>query len=184
MIIEERLSGPEVSLLAFSDGVPSNRCRPRKITNASSTTIKGPTPAAWARMPRPRSAARADRGIHAIRTAAIVDCREEGRPFSGVLYAGLMLTADGPRVLEYNCRFGDPETQAILPLLETDLLEIALACVEGNLDKVAVEWQAGSAACVVVAAKGYPAAPELGEAIHGMDALPEKSCCFHAGTAR
>ena len=85
-------------------------------------------------------------------------------------------------MLEYNCRFGDPETQALLPLLKTDLLEIALACVEGRLDEVPVEWLGGSAACVVLASGGYPGKPESNQVITGVDRLPEGSACFHAGT--
>ncbi len=186
VIIEERLSGPEVSLLAFSDGRTVCSMLPAQDHKRLLDGDHGPnTGGMGAYAPAPICPPQlVDELMHTVLQPAVDCLREEGRPFVGVLYAGIMLTPDGPRVLEFNCRFGDPETQALLPLLKSDLLEIALACVEGNLDKVAVEWQAGSAACVVVAAKGYPAAPELGEAIHGMDALPEKSCCFHAGTRK
>ena len=87
---------------------------------------------------------------------AVDGLRAEGMPFVGVLYAGMMLTADGPRVLEFNCRFGDPETQAILPLLETDLLDIAEACADGPPAQVDIRWKPGAAACVVLASEGYP----------------------------
>jgi phosphoribosylamine--glycine ligase len=112
-----------------------------------------------------------------------VDClREEGRPFVGVLYAGLMLTADGPRVLEYNCRFGDPETQAILPLLETDLIDITEACAQGTLHSIDVKWRSGAAACVVIASEGYPGKYPVGREIRGLDAPFENAVAFHAGT--
>jgi phosphoribosylamine--glycine ligase len=87
---------------------------------------------------------------------AVDGLRAEGHPFVGVLYGGFMLTAEGPRVIEFNCRFGDPETQVVLPLLESDFLEIALACVEGRLNQVDVRWKGGAAACVVLASGGYP----------------------------
>jgi phosphoribosylamine--glycine ligase len=108
--------------------------------------------------------------------------REEGRPFVGVLYAGLMLTADGPRVLEYNCRFGDPETQAILPLLESDLLDVVEACVTGRLAEIDVRWRSGAAACVVIASEGYPGKYPSGREIRGLDATFENAVVFHAGT--
>jgi phosphoribosylamine--glycine ligase len=108
--------------------------------------------------------------------------RTEGRPFVGVLYAGLMLTADGPRILEYNCRFGDPETQAILPLLETDLIDIAEACAIGQLNTIDVKWKSGAAACVVIASEGYPGRYPMGREIRGLDASFENAVAFHAGT--
>ena len=99
----------------------------------------------------------------------------------GVLYAGLMLTPDGLRVLEFNCRFGDPETQAVLPLLETDLVEVAEACVDGNLAETDVRWGAGASVSVVLASKGYPEKAESGQFI-SIGGLPEGVVCFHAGT--
>jgi phosphoribosylamine-glycine ligase len=99
----------------------------------------------------------------------------------GVLYAGLMLTPAGLRVLEFNCRLGDPETQAVLPLLETDLLEIAEACVNGNLADTDVTWNDGAAVCVVLASRGYPEGVESGKPAT-IGELPENVVCFHAGT--
>src|SRR5438046_6122214 len=93
----------------------------------------------------------------------------EGNPYRGVLYAGLMLTPSGPRVLEFNCRFGDPETQVLMPLLQSDLLDIAEACANGRLAQVDVRWKAGAAACVVLASEGYPGKYPSGRAIHGLD---------------
>jgi phosphoribosylaminoimidazole synthetase len=108
--------------------------------------------------------------------------RAEGRSYVGVLYAGLMLDPRGPQVLEFNCRFGDPETQVLLPLLKSDLLEIAMACVEGRLAEESVEWSTGSAACVVLASGGYPGKYTSGEVVRGLENLAEGSTMFHAGT--
>jgi phosphoribosylamine--glycine ligase len=112
---------------------------------------------------------------------AVDGLRREGRKFVGVLYAGLMLTEAGIRVLEFNCRFGDPETQAVLPLLETDLLDIAESCVHGNLADLDIRWKDGAAVCVVLASKGYPEKTESGKVVT-FGELPEKTVCFHAGT--
>ena len=105
-------------------------------------------------------------------------------PFSGVLYAGLMLTKSGPRVIEFNCRFGDPETQAILPLMKSDLLDVLLACAAGTLDRCELEWRAGSAATVVAASGGYPGAYAKGHPIGGLADAVERpdTMVFHAGT--
>jgi phosphoribosylamine--glycine ligase len=109
--------------------------------------------------------------------------RDEGIDYKGVLYAGLMVTKDGPKVLEFNCRFGDPETQVLIPLLETPLLDLILAVVNGTLDKQPLVAKPGSALCVVLAAPGYPDKPVLGGAIAGLDAktTPDQAL-FHAGT--
>jgi phosphoribosylamine--glycine ligase len=108
----------------------------------------------------------------------------EGRPFRGVLYCGLMLTADGPKVIEFNARFGDPETQVILPRLASDLLPALVAARDGALDAVALRWRDDAALCVVMAARGYPETYKKGSTIHGLDkagALPGVTV-FHAGT--
>jgi phosphoribosylamine-glycine ligase len=110
----------------------------------------------------------------------------EVTPYVGVLYAGLMLTDGGPKVLEFNCRFGDPETQAILPLLDGDLVEVMLACVDGRLDEVAVGWRPGACATVVMASEGYPDAYPAGRPIAGLaeaEAL-DGVVVFHAGSTR
>jgi len=113
---------------------------------------------------------------------AVDGLAEEGRPFVGVLYAGLMLTKEGPKVLEFNCRLGDPETQALLPLLDTPLVEIVQACVEGRLHELEPRWKEGSAACVVAAAPGYPVKPETGATIEGLAEDQPNTMVFHAGT--
>ena len=106
----------------------------------------------------------------------------EGNPYRGVLYAGLMLTPSGPKVLEFNCRFGDPECQLILPLLDADLSEICQSVTEAKLEAAAVRWRRGRTFGIVLAAPGYPEAPQTGDAIDGLDDLPEDVLIFHAGT--
>jgi phosphoribosylamine--glycine ligase len=112
---------------------------------------------------------------------AVKGLKSEGMPFVGVLYAGLMLTQNGIRVLEFNCRFGDPETQVVLPLLETDLLEVVEACVDTNLANMNMRWKNGAAVCVVLASKGYPEKVESGKQVI-IEELPDDMVCFHAGT--
>jgi phosphoribosylamine--glycine ligase len=111
---------------------------------------------------------------------------ERGSPYVGILYAGLMMTDNGPKVLEFNCRFGDPETQVVLPLLKTDLYEISQACVEGHLDRVEVQWLSGACATLVIASPGYPDSYPQGLPISGLDkvAALDDTVVFHAGTAR
>jgi len=123
-----------------------------------------------------------DEIVRAVLQPAISGLYREETPFVGVLFAGLMLTADGPRVLEFNCRFGDPESQAVLPLLEGDLLEIAEACVEKRLEQVKFGWKDESTACVVLASEGYPGKLMYGRLVKGSRDPFEKGMCFHAGT--
>ncbi len=111
--------------------------------------------------------------------------REEGFPVQGVLFLGLMLTAEGPKLLEYNVRFGDPETQAILVRLKTSLVDIFRATITGNLDQLGIEWSDEASACVVLASRGYPGKYDKGIVIKGLEAThPEQAIVFHAGTAR
>src|SRR5215212_8760347 len=115
---------------------------------------------------------------------AVAGLRTEGRPYRGALYAGLMLTSAGPMALEFNCRFGDPETQVILPLLDLDLGELLFSCAEGRLSSERIETRPGSTVCVVLAADGYPERPRTGDSIHGVDdAIQSGALIFHAGTA-
>src|SRR5512139_3937155 len=148
VIIEERLSGPEVSLLAFSDGFTVKPMPPAQDHKRIFDNDQGPnTGGMGAYAPAPiLPPALVEKYIRSIMQPTIDGLRAEGKPFVGVLYAGLMLTAAGPRVLEFNCRFGDPETQAILPLLDSDLLDVVEACVEGRLVPSEVRWRAGAAA--------------------------------------
>jgi phosphoribosylamine--glycine ligase len=126
----------------------------------------------------------ADTVMERIVTPTIEGMAALGRPYKGVLYAGLMIDADGPKVLEYNVRFGDPECQPLMLRLKSDLLEALVACAEGRLDEAAVEWHADTALTVVMAAKGYPGPYEKGTEIKGLDGLDGRDdvVVFHAGT--
>ena len=183
VVIEERLVGQEVSLMAFTDGttiVPMMSAQDHKRLldgdegpNTGGMGAYAPAPVFTADM--------LNEAVDCVLKPAINGLREEGNLFVGVLYAGLMLTPNGIRVLEFNCRFGDPETQVVLPLLETDLLDIAEACVNGNLADVDIRWKDGAAVCVVLASKGYPEKAESGRVVR-FGELPDNAVCFHAGT--
>jgi phosphoribosylamine--glycine ligase / phosphoribosylformylglycinamidine cyclo-ligase len=184
VVIEERLEGPEVSLLAFTDGVTVRAMPPAQDHKRQLDGDRGPNTGgmgAYAPAPvcPPELAAEI---VRSVLQPAVDGLRAEGRTYIGVIYAGMMLTSAGPRTLEFNCRFGDPETQAMLPLLESDLVEIALACVEGRLDEIDIRWSKGSAACVVLASSGYPGRYETGKVIGGIETLPPGTTVFHAGT--
>jgi phosphoribosylamine--glycine ligase len=115
---------------------------------------------------------------------AVAGLRAEGRPYRGALYAGLMLTRDGPKALEFNCRFGDPETQVLLPLLDVDLADVLRSCALGQLDPDALSVRQGAVVCVVLAAEGYPEHPRHGDVIHGIeDVSSTEALVFQAGTA-
>jgi phosphoribosylamine--glycine ligase len=107
----------------------------------------------------------------------------EGRSFRGVLYAGLMLTPQGPKTIEFNARFGDPEAQVVLPRLETDLIDIFMATINGRLDQLDISWSDRAAVCVILASGGYPGPYDKGLPIEGLDAVGEDCVVFHAGTA-
>lgn len=187
VVIEERLAGREVSLLAFTDGktavpMPPAQDHKRLLDNDQGPNTGGmgvfaPTPFAPLEL--------VDWVANRVIRPAIDGLNAEGYPFIGTLYAGVILTEAGPKVLEFNCRFGDPETQVILPLLESDLLEILMACANGNLADVAaaIRWKNAAAVCVVLAASGYPENYAKGQQISGLDLLPEGVIAFHAGTA-
>jgi phosphoribosylamine--glycine ligase/phosphoribosylaminoimidazole synthetase len=185
VLIEDRLVGEEVSLLAFCDGIRAVAMPPAQDHKRIAEGDRGANTGgmgAYAPAPvcPPALAVELTRNVL---QRAIDGCAAEGRPLRGVLYAGLMLTADGPKLLEFNCRFGDPETQAILPLLESDLLEIVAACAAGNLDPSLVRWSDRTACTVVLASAGYPNGPTLGAAITA-DTSDEADLLFHAGTTR
>ncbi len=190
VVIEERLSGEEVSLLAFTDGSAVKPMPPAQDHKRLLDNDQGPnTGGMGAYAPAPICPPRMVQELTATILQPTVDgLRKEGYPFVGVLYAGLMLTSTGPRVLEFNCRFGDPETQALIPLLDSDLLEIALACAEGRLYGMEIAWKTGAAACVVLASEGYPAKYASGRVISGLDShqrVPSQdkgTVVFHAGT--
>jgi phosphoribosylamine--glycine ligase len=188
LLIEERLEGPELSVLAFSDGrtlalMPAARDHKRVHDGDRGPNTGGM--GAYAPVPDVDAALLAE-VKRTVLEPALAGMAAEVTPYVGVLYAGLMLTGDGPKVLEFNCRFGDPETQAILPLLDGDLVEVMLACVGGRLDEVAVGWRPGACATVVMASEGYPDAYPAGRPIAGLaeaEAL-DGVVVFHAGSTR
>ena len=164
IVIEEYLEGPEVSVLSFTDGetvVPMVSSMDHKRAGDGDT---GPNTGGMGTIaPNPfYTEAVAKRCMEEIFLPTVRAMKAEGREFRGCLYFGLMITKDGPKVIEYNCRFGDPETQVVLPLLESDLLEIMRAVTEGRLKDVPVRFREGACCCVVLASKGYPGAYEKG----------------------
>lgn len=184
VVIEERLEGEEVSVLAFSDGTTVKPMPPAQDHKRLLDGDVGPNTGgmgAYAPVALPENFL--DEMTRTVLQPAIDGLRAEGRPFVGVLYAGVMLTVDGPKVLEFNCRFGDPETEVILPLLESDLLDVLEACVNGTLAECEVKWKNQAAACVVLASGGYPNKYATGIPIHGLDAMQNRNAIiFHAGT--
>ncbi len=187
VVVEEFLCGPEISVLAFTDG---KTVRPMASAQDHKRALDGDeglnTGGMGAFSPsRIYTEQIADECMKTIFMPTIQAMNAEGRPFKGVLYFGLMLTKDGMKVIEYNCRFGDPETQAVLPRLKTDLAEIMLAVLEERLDDIRIEWRDDAAVCVVLASGGYPEKYTTGYEIKGLDALEWKNhiTVFHAGTA-
>jgi phosphoribosylamine--glycine ligase len=183
VVIEERLNGPEVSLMAFTDGTTIVPMLPAQDHKRLLDADEGPnTGGMGAYAPAPIfTTDMLSEALETVLKPAINGMRTEGIPFVGVLYAGLILTESGLSVLEFNSRFGDPETQVVLPLLENDLLDIAEACVNGTLADVNIRWKSGAAVCVVLASKGYPEKIEVGKSVN-FSTLPENMICFHAGT--
>ena len=184
VLIEEHLSGPEVSLMAFTDGRTVVPMLPAQDHKRLLDSDLGPnTGGMGAYAPAPICPPElVTEIVETILQPAVEGLREEGCPFVGVLYAGVMLTADEPKVLEFNCRFGDPETEAVLPLLETDLVKIAEACVDGHLADVDIHWKSGAAVCVMLASEGYPGKLVDGKQVRGSRDEFEHGICFHAGT--
>lgn len=187
VVIEEFLTGPEVSVLSFCDGktvVPmvSAQDHKRAFDNDEGLNTGGMGTFSPSRIYTKEINEECMEKIFKPTVAAMA---AEGRTFVGVLYFGLMLTKDGMKVIEYNARFGDPETQVILPRLKTDMLEIMEACVDGTLDKMNIEWYDNAAVCVVEASGGYPVSYEKGFEITGLDEAAKRDdiVVFHAGTA-
>jgi len=184
VVIEERLSGEEVSLLGFCDGATVRVMPPAQDHKRQRDNDEGPNTGgmgAYAPAPVCPPALAAEYGA-SILQRAVDGMRADGHPFAGALFAGLMLTADGPRVLEFNSRFGDPETEALMALLDSDLLDVAEACAHGRLAEVDVRWKPGAAACVVIASGGYPQKYPTGLPIGGLDQRLDHAVIFHAGT--
>jgi phosphoribosylamine--glycine ligase len=186
VLIETCLVGEEASLLAFTDGrtvVPMLAARDYKRVGDGDRGLNTGGMGGYAPSPY-LSPDLVDKVVVRVLQPAVDGMRRRGAPYVGVLYAGLMLTDQGPRVLEFNCRFGDPETQVLLPLLESDLVEILLACLEGRLDEIEVRWTPDHTVCLVMASDGYPGSYKVGKEITGVDrvsALPNVMV-FQAGT--
>lgn len=183
IVIEEFLTGPEVSVLAFTDGTaisPMVSSMDHKRAGDGDTGLN--TGGMGTIAPNPYYTEQiAQVCMDAIFLPTLAAMRAEGCPFKGCLYFGLMLTPNGPKVIEYNCRFGDPETQVVLPLLKTDLLTIMQAVAKETLSEVNVEWYNKSAACVILASGGYPSHYEKGKEINIPEKLPENVVIYHAG---
>jgi phosphoribosylaminoimidazole synthetase len=186
VLVEEMLFGDEVSLLAFCDGVRAVAMPPAQDHKRIYEGDRGPNTGgmgAYAPAPVCPPDLAAKLTVDVLQRA-VDGCAADGMPFRGVLFAGLMLTDSGPKVIEFNVRFGDPEAQALLPLLDGDLLAIALGCAAGDLDPTLVKWHSGASCTVVKAAAGYPDSPQLGDDIVVTDTAAASGVLFHAGTTR
>jgi phosphoribosylamine--glycine ligase len=186
VVIEDMLVGPETSAHAFSDGktvvhMPFS-CDHKPVFDGNRGPNTGGmgaySPPGW--LPD----ATAEHIRRDVTEATVRAMAAQGVPFKGVLYPGIMVTAEGPRVIEFNARFGDPETQVLLPLLQSDLLDIMLATTDGTLDKVDVRWSDQAAVTVVLASGGYPGPYETGKPISGLEDVDRDVMLFHAGTRR
>lgn len=188
VIIEEFLVGKEVSLLAFTDGktiIPMVSAQDHK--KAFDNDLGPNTGGMGAFSPSTEYTPPIARIVEeTILRPTIEAMNNEGRPFRGVLFLGLILTEEGPKVLEYNARFGDPETQVVLPRLKTDLLDVFLAVIDGKLDSIKIQWEDSSTACVVLASGGYPGSYKKGYVIDGISHgdHEEGILVFHAGTKK
>lgn len=184
VVIEECMYGPELTVLAFTDGrtivpMPNSRDHKRAFDND-----KGPNTGGMGAIVPGHAATAAEEAewMDRIFRPTVDAMRAEGRPFKGVLYFGLMLTAQGAKVIEFNARFGDPEAQAVLPLLRTDLLDIVDAVIDERLETLPIEWDSKASCCVVMASGGYPVKYAKGYPIEGL--MDAKGLVFHAGTKR
>jgi len=183
VLIEDFLDGPEVSLFALCDGATVLPLLPAQDFKRVGDGDTGPnTGGMGAYAPLPWLPAGTVEQVRATVLQPVIDeMARRGTPFSGLLYAGLAMTSRGPQVIEFNCRFGDPETQSVLALLETPLAGLLLACATGTLDAAPLSWREGAAVTVVVAAEGYPGAPTTGDALE-IGQLAEGVAVLHAGT--
>jgi len=187
VVVEDYLEGEEASVMVFTDGEVVKPMPPSQDHKPLLDGDMGPnTGGMGAYSPVPAiDEALFEHIIETIIKPTVKAMAQEGRPYKGVLYAGLMLTSDGPKVLEYNCRFGDPETQAVLPLIDGDIVPILNAVVDGELEKVEVNSSGRCCVCVVMASAGYPGKYEKGKAIRGIEEAESLGdvIVFHAGTA-
>ena len=186
MVIEEFMTGREVSVLSFVDGktirtMTSAQDHKRALDGDQGLNTGG----MGTFSPSPFYTEEIDKFCQKYIYQPTVDAMAaEGRPFTGIIFCGLMLTAEGPKVLEYNARFGDPEAQVVLPRMKTDIVEVMEACIEGRLDEMELEFEDNAAVCVVLASEGYPVKYEKGIPMYGFENFKGKDgyYCFHAGT--
>ncbi len=187
VLIEECLSGTEVSVHAITDGETYQLLASAQDHKRIFDGDLGPnTGGMGAYSPAPIFTKELEQRVRMeIFERTLAGLRAEGIPYCGVLYAGLMLTSEGPKILEYNCRFGDPETQVILARLENDLMEVLFAACNSKLKSVELKWKSSPSVCVVLTAEGYPGAYRKGDTIQGLEqaARHENVCLFHAGTS-
>lgn len=183
IVAEEVLAGEELSALALTDGRSLQLLLPARDHKRLREGDRGPNTGGMGAVAPVSVDAATARAVEGILARAVAELRRRGSPFTGILYAGLMLTADGPRVLEFNCRFGDPEAQVILPLLAGDALEMLRATVAGVVDRLTVRWHGGAAVGIVLAGGRYPDAAERGVPITGLEAVDRDVLIFHGGTA-
>ena len=183
VLVEQFLNGEELTIMAFTDGktvAPMLPAQDHKRVGDGDTGLNTGGMGAYCPAPLGTTALR-EQVTREILQPVVDTMSRLGSPFQGVLYAGLMVVQNVPYVLEFNARMGDPETQVVLPLLKTDLVDIAEACIDGRLNEIDVQWRKRAAVCVVLASKGYPEKPEKGQVVSFYD-LPEDMICFHAGT--
>jgi len=187
-VIEEVMRGEEISVFAFCDGHNAVLCDLAQDHKQALDGDRGPnTGGMGACTPAPHLVREKDEDeiVRRILVPTLSGLVQEDRPYVGVLYLGLMLTEAGPKVVEYNVRFGDPECQPLMLRLESDLLTVIQACIDGTLDRVELAWKPETAVCVTMAAPGYPGSYPKGLAIEGLDdpAVADNATVFHAGTA-
>ena len=186
MVVEEFMTGREVSVLSFVDGKTIQIMSSAQDHKRAKDGDQGLNTGGMGTFsPSPFYTAEVDEFCKKYIYQATVDAMAaEGRPFTGVIFFGLMLTEEGPKVLEYNARFGDPEAQVVLPRMKNDIIDVMEACVDGKLDSLTLEFEDNAAVCVVLASDGYPVSYEKGFEIKGMDKFDDKDdyFCFHAGT--
>lgn len=187
MVVEEFMTGREVSVLSFVDGKTIKIMSSAQDHKRAKDGDQGLNTGGMGTFsPSPFYTPEVDEFCKKYVYQATVDAMAaEGRPFKGVIFFGLMLTEEGPKVLEYNARFGDPEAQVVLPRMKNDIIDVMEACVDGTLDQIDLQFEDNAAVCVVLASDGYPVAYDKGLPISGLEAFEEKDgyYCFHAGTA-
>lgn len=188
MVIEEFMTGREVSVLSFVDGKTIKTMTSAQDHKRAKDGDQGLNTGGMGTFsPSPFYTEEVDRFCRAHIYQPTVDAMAaEGRPFQGIIFFGLMLTEEGPKVLEYNARFGDPEAQVVLPRMKNDLIEVCEACVDGTLDQIDLQFEDNAAVCVVLASDGYPVSYEKGYPIYGLEKFKGSSdrFVFHAGTAQ